>query len=137
VPAPEINSGETAQRYRREHQERTGHGRRAPAVVAVGLSPERAQHLLPERSSDVRVDLRFDERYVERKTMETVTLSTKYQLVLPRRAREHIRARPGMRFTVVDKGGVVFLIPERPMRDYRGVARGATRRGLREKKDRL
>jgi bifunctional DNA-binding transcriptional regulator/antitoxin component of YhaV-PrlF toxin-antitoxin module len=69
--------------------------------------------------------------------METVTLSSKYQLVLPRRARERIHARPGMRFTVVDKAGVVFLVPERPMREFRGVARGATRRGLREKSDRL
>ena len=42
-----------------------------------------------------------------------------------------------MKFTVLDKGGVIFLVPERPMRLYRGVARGVTRRGLREKKDRL
>jgi AbrB family looped-hinge helix DNA binding protein len=73
--------------------------------------------------------------------METVTLSTKYQLVLPRRAREHLRLRPGMKFTVLSKGGVIFLIPERPMRTYRGVVRGVVRgtraRALREKKDRL
>jgi AbrB family looped-hinge helix DNA binding protein len=69
--------------------------------------------------------------------METVTLSTKFQLVLPRGARERLHLRPGMKFTVLDKGGVIFLVPERPMRAYRGVARGASDRGLREKKDRL
>jgi AbrB family looped-hinge helix DNA binding protein len=69
--------------------------------------------------------------------MDTVTLSSKFQLVLPRRARERLRLRPGMRFTVLDKGGVIFLIPERPMRAYRGVARGTSSRGLREKRDRL
>jgi AbrB family looped-hinge helix DNA binding protein len=69
--------------------------------------------------------------------METVTLSTKYQLVLPRGARERLRLRPGMKFTVMDKGGVIFLVRERPMRAYRGVARGTSARGLREKKDRL
>jgi AbrB family looped-hinge helix DNA binding protein len=69
--------------------------------------------------------------------METVTLSTKFQLVLPRKARERMGARPGMRFTVVEKGGVLFLVPERPARAYRGIARGVTPRGLREKKDRL
>ena len=69
--------------------------------------------------------------------METVTLSSKFQLVLPRGARERLKLRPGMRFTVLDKGGVIFLVPERSMRAYRGVAEGASERGLREKKDRL
>ena len=31
--------------------------------------------------------------------------------------------------------GVIFLIPERPLRTYRGIARGVMPRGLREKKD--
>ena len=69
--------------------------------------------------------------------METVTISSKFQLVLPRGARERLGLRPGMKLTVVDKGGVIFLVRERPMRAYRGVARGASARGLREKKDRL
>ncbi|MGH2758493.1 MAG: AbrB/MazE/SpoVT family DNA-binding domain-containing protein [Actinomycetota bacterium] len=69
--------------------------------------------------------------------MDTVTLSSKYQLVLPRGPRERMRLRPGMRFTVVDKGGVIYLVPERPIEEYRGVARGVRPRGLREKVDRL
>ena len=69
--------------------------------------------------------------------MDTVTLSTKFQLVLPRGPRERLGLRPGMKFTVLDKGGVIFLVPERPMRAYRGVARGLKPHGLREKKDRL
>ncbi len=69
--------------------------------------------------------------------METATLSTKYQLVLPRRAREQLRLRPGMKFTVINKGGVIYLVPERPVREYRGIAKGTQIRGLREKKDRL
>ena len=69
--------------------------------------------------------------------METAKLSTKFQLVLPRATRERLKLAPGTRFTVIDKGGVIFLIPQRPMRAYRGVVRGASPRGLREKKDRL
>lgn len=69
--------------------------------------------------------------------MYRVTLSTKYQLVVPRPVRERLRLRPGMKLTVLDKGGVVYLVPERPMRAYRGVARGTTSHGVREKKDRL
>jgi AbrB family looped-hinge helix DNA binding protein len=69
--------------------------------------------------------------------MDTATLSTKYQLVIPRGARERLRLRPGMRFTVMDKGGVIYLVPERPMRAHRGIAKGATPADLREKRDRL
>jgi AbrB family looped-hinge helix DNA binding protein len=69
--------------------------------------------------------------------METATLSTKYQLVLPRGARQRLGLLPGTKFTVFDKGGVIYLVPERPIREKRGVARGATTRGLRDKKDRL
>jgi AbrB family looped-hinge helix DNA binding protein len=68
--------------------------------------------------------------------METVTLSSKYQLVVPRGARERLQLRPGMRITVLDKGGVMFLVPERPLRAYRGIARRVSPKGLREKKDR-
>ena len=69
--------------------------------------------------------------------METVTLSSKFQLVLPRGPRERLKLRPGMKFTVLDKGGVIYLVPERQIRAYRGVARGVSDRGLREKRDRL
>ena len=70
--------------------------------------------------------------------METVTVSSKYQLVLPRGARERLGLRPGMKLTVLDKGGVIYLVPDRPfLREYRGVARGTRGRGLRSKKDRL
>jgi AbrB family looped-hinge helix DNA binding protein len=69
--------------------------------------------------------------------METTTLSSKFQLVVPRGARERLGLRPGMRFTVLDKGGVLYLVPERPMRGYRGVARGTSPRDLREKRERL
>jgi len=68
--------------------------------------------------------------------METVTLSSKYRLVLPRGTRERLQLRPGMRITVIDKGGVIFLVPERPPRAYRVIARGVNPNGLREKKDR-
>jgi AbrB family looped-hinge helix DNA binding protein len=51
--------------------------------------------------------------------MDTVTLSSKFQLVLPRGSRERLKLRPGMKFTVLDKGGVIYLVPERPLRAYR------------------
>jgi hypothetical protein len=51
------------------------------------------------------------------------------------------RLSPPPRFgsagAVVTKGGVIFLIPERPVRHYRGLAKGARDTDLREKADRL
>jgi AbrB family looped-hinge helix DNA binding protein len=69
--------------------------------------------------------------------MNTVTLSTKYQLVIPRDVRERLDLEPGARLTVIEKGGILYLVPERPLAELRGVARGTRRKGLREKKDRL
>ena len=69
--------------------------------------------------------------------MNSVTLSTKYQLVIPREVRERLDLKPGAKLTVIEKGGVLYLIPERPLAELRGVARGTRRKGLREKKDRL
>jgi AbrB family looped-hinge helix DNA binding protein len=69
--------------------------------------------------------------------MQTTTLSTKYQLVLPREIRERLKLTPGTKLTVVEKGGVIYLVPQRPKRAFRGLARGAKAGALREKKDRL
>ena len=68
--------------------------------------------------------------------MQTVTLSTKYQLVIPRDVSQRLDLAPGMRLTVVEKGGILYLVPERPIEELRGIARGTKRKGLREKKDR-
>jgi AbrB family looped-hinge helix DNA binding protein len=69
--------------------------------------------------------------------MDKATLSSKFQLVVPKKARERLSLRPGTRFTVITKGGVIYLIPERPLRAHRGMLKGIDPRGLRDKKDRL
>jgi bifunctional DNA-binding transcriptional regulator/antitoxin component of YhaV-PrlF toxin-antitoxin module len=68
--------------------------------------------------------------------METATLSTTFAIVVPPRARRHLNLRPGMKLTVLSKGRVIFLVPERPMRDYRGIAKGIRTRKFRAKHDR-
>ena len=69
--------------------------------------------------------------------MDTVTLSSKYQLVIPRDVRQRLDLEPGAKLTVIEKGGILYLVPERPLAELRGVARGTRRKGLRDKKDRL
>lgn len=69
--------------------------------------------------------------------MDVATLSSKYQLVIPRGPRERLGMRPGMRLTVIEKGGVLFLVPERPIKAFRGIVKDVGSRSLREKRDRL
>lgn len=69
--------------------------------------------------------------------MRTVTLSSKCQLVIPREVRERLDLEPGAKLTIIEKGGIIYLVPERPLEELRGVARGTKRKGLRERKDRL
>jgi hypothetical protein len=40
-----------------------------------------------------------------------------------------------MRFTVLSKGGVIYLVPERPVSAYRGIVKDLRPREVREKKD--
>ena len=68
--------------------------------------------------------------------MQTVTLSTKYQLVIPRDVRQRLELEPGAKLTVIEKGGILYLVPERPIEEMRGIARGTRAKGLRTKKDR-
>jgi hypothetical protein len=42
-----------------------------------------------------------------------------------------------MKFTVLDKGGVIYLVPQRGVRAFRGLAKSTSPLGLREKRDRL
>lgn len=56
--------------------------------------------------------------------MQTVKLSSKYQIVIPRDVRERMKLKPGTKFRVIDIGGSVELIPVRPMKEYRGILKG-------------
>lgn len=56
--------------------------------------------------------------------MDTVTLSSKFQVVIPQAVRERMKLQPGTRFRVLEFGGSVELIPIRPIEEYRGVLKG-------------
>jgi hypothetical protein len=48
-----------------------------------------------------------------------------------------VAVRPGQTFQVIAKGGVITLVPERPLASLRGMAKGVAASGFREKKDRF
>ena len=56
--------------------------------------------------------------------METVKVSPKFQVVIPRKIRELLRIRPGQRVQVLAYEGRVEFIPLKPMKEMRGFLRG-------------
>lgn len=56
--------------------------------------------------------------------MEVVTISPKYQVVIPRSVRERLGLSPGQQVQVLASDGRVELIPLRPARELRGFLRG-------------
>jgi AbrB family looped-hinge helix DNA binding protein len=69
--------------------------------------------------------------------MARTRVSSKYQVVIPKEVREGAGVRPGQHFQVVSKGGVITLVPDRPISEMRGYLRGMRTTGFREKKDRV
>lgn len=56
--------------------------------------------------------------------MQTVTVSPKFQVVIPREVRESLHLRPGQKMQVVEYAGRIELIPERDIADLRGFLKG-------------
>jgi AbrB family looped-hinge helix DNA binding protein len=69
--------------------------------------------------------------------MTTATISSKFQIVIPKEVRERLHLSPKQRFQVVEKGGIITLVPEVPLKSLKGFAKKLGKVGLREKKDRL
>jgi len=69
--------------------------------------------------------------------MARTIVSTKFQVVIPKDIREETGLRKGQTFQVVSKGGVISLVPERPLSELKGFARSVLSTGFREKRDRL
>ena len=65
--------------------------------------------------------------------MQTVTVSPKFQVVIPREVRESLQLRPGQKLQVVEYAGRIELIPERDIADLRGFLKGIDTNFEREK----
>lgn len=56
--------------------------------------------------------------------MDTVSVSPKFQVVIPRRIREALGLKPGQKMQALQYGGRVELIPLVPLASARGMFRG-------------
>ena len=56
--------------------------------------------------------------------MPTVTVSPKYQVVIPKSIRETLRLRPGQKMQVIEFEGRIELIPELDIKQLHGFLKG-------------
>ena len=56
--------------------------------------------------------------------MQTVTVSPKYQVVIPKSIREALQLRPGQKMQVIEFEGRIELIPELDIKQLHGFLKG-------------
>ncbi|MFZ1983094.1 MAG: AbrB/MazE/SpoVT family DNA-binding domain-containing protein [Desulfatitalea sp.] len=69
--------------------------------------------------------------------MATVTVSSKFQVVIPKQVRLSANIKPGTKLQMVEVNGIIQMIPVRPIQELRGYFKGREIVYAREKKDRL
>lgn len=65
------------------------------------------------------------------------TLSSTFQISVPKAVREHQQWEAGQKLVFIPKGKRVLLVPAPSLDDLRGIARGADPEGYRDHDDRV
>lgn len=68
--------------------------------------------------------------------MEAVTLSSKFQVVIPQTVREKLHLKAGQKFQVLAYDGRIELVPVVAIESLRGILKGVNECFVREKQDR-
>ena len=66
-----------------------------------------------------------------------ITISSKFQVVIPRDIRRKMGLKPKQKLLVMEKSGILYMIPQSPMEDLKGSAGKAAVEGFREKGERF
>ena len=69
--------------------------------------------------------------------MTRVTLSSKFQIVIPEDVRRELGLRPGQQFDVLALGGRLHVVPARSMSEIIGLYPGIDTSSVRDDEDRL
>lgn len=56
--------------------------------------------------------------------MQTVTVSPKYQVVIPKEIRDALQLRPGQKMRVIEYDGRIEMIPDRDISELKGFLKG-------------
>ena len=69
--------------------------------------------------------------------MDTVRVSPKFQVVIPKEIRKGLNIKPGENLVVIEKGGTIHMVPVGKIRDMRGFIRGVSSKRLRDQRERF
>ena len=69
--------------------------------------------------------------------MDAVTISPKFQVVIPKSIREQLKLVPGQKVQAIAYGGRIEFIPIRPVSEMRGMLRGLDTSFERDREDRV
>ena len=69
--------------------------------------------------------------------MTQVTVSSKYQVVIPKDVRRQVPLRTGQKLAIVVKEGLIALLPDQPLASFRGFLEDMKTGEVREKRDRV
>lgn len=73
---------------------------------------------------DSSIQYRYYNRYIDGGHVETVTISPKYQVVIPKEIRVRLGLLPGQKVQAIAYGDRIELIPVRPIRQMKGFLKG-------------
>jgi len=68
--------------------------------------------------------------------MQTATLTSKFQICIPKAVRERLHLQAGQQFVFLSEGETIRLVPRRNPEELRGLLRGADPQGFRDRRDR-
>jgi AbrB family looped-hinge helix DNA binding protein len=68
--------------------------------------------------------------------MESVTVSSKYQVMIPEKVRKAAGIKPGDRMAVIVKHNIIHYIPIKPLEATKGMVPGLESSDLRDEHDR-
>lgn len=69
--------------------------------------------------------------------MGNVTISSKYQIVIPRDIRKQLKLKVGQKLSVIASGNAITLVPDTPLAEMRGFLRGMDKNEIREDEERI
>ena len=70
-----------------------------------------------------------------RKALEAVTISSKYQVVIPREVRKQFNLKPGQKLMFIPYNGTLRVVVVPPIKTARGMLKGMNTDNIREEVD--
>ena len=69
--------------------------------------------------------------------METVTLSSKFQVVIPKKARKDLELKAGQKLVVIEKGNSIELVKIGNITDAKGLIKKTSAKNVRDHSERF